>query len=251
MKKSEIIVTDTPNSKLNRIDTPEETNLVELCIRRGDSLEMVAKVMDLQDRATGRKAKEAYVTAMSGFKSEHLVISKNKEADFGSGRAKYKYATLDTICRVAVPVMSKWGLSHSWDTEQLNGSVKVTCILTHSLGHSEQVSLSAPPDAQNKNACQALGSTTQYLERYTFLAITGLSVGDGDTDAHTPAAKTLPESKTKEFIAKMLKCGTVTGADAVLAAASKECHKFNDLLSYKAIATQYNKTKTMLENPPE
>ena len=251
MKKSEIIVTEKSNSKLNRIETPEETNLVELCIRRGDSLEMVAKVMDLQDRAAGRAAKTAFITAMSGFKGEHLKISKNKEADFGSGRAKYKYATLDTICSVAVPLLSKWGLSHAWSIDQSGGTVTVTCILTHSLGHSEQVSLSAPPDALNKNVCQALGSTTQYLERYSFLAITGLSVGDGDTDANAPVAKTLPEAKTKEFIAKMLKCGTVTGADAVLAAASKECHKFNDLLSYKAIATQYSKTKAMLENPPE
>lgn len=253
-KDSNIVVVEQQDKRVSSMPTVEEgktLTLLEMAVRRGDSLEMVSKLMDLQDRDTARKAKEAFVRAMSGFKSEHLVIIKNKEADFGAGRAKYKYATLDTICQVAVPVMSKWGLSHNWETNQAeNGAITVTCILTHSLGHSERVSLSAPPDAQNKNNCQALGSTTQYLMRYTFLAITGLSVGEGDTDANPMKGTGLPDEDKKGFIAKLSKCTTIKELEKLGAEIAVACNKHNDLRSHNEIKEKYKEIKGLIENPP-
>ena len=52
------------------------------------------------------------------------------------------------------------------------------------MGHFETTSLTAAGDQSGgKNAIQALGSTISYLERYTILALTGLSTHEMDDDA--------------------------------------------------------------------
>ena len=80
--------------------------------------------------------------------------------------------------------LADYGLHHDWRTSQTpNGGVTVTCVLTHRDGHSEQTSLSAPADdSGNKNGIQQIGSTINYLQRYTLMAITGLAAQDTDDD---------------------------------------------------------------------
>ena len=61
--------------------------------------------------------------------------------------------------------------------------IRVTCVLSHILGHSERVTLQASPDQSGgKNNIQAVGSTVTYLERYTLLAVTGLATAEQDDD---------------------------------------------------------------------
>jgi hypothetical protein len=211
----------------------------------------------LRDREHKFQAKKAYVTAMSMFKSEHIQIVKNKEANFVAkgGRVKYQYATLDNICKAAVPVMSKYGLSHNWITKQdpTSKEITVTCILTHSLGHSEEVTLSGQPDdTGTKNAIQSVGSTTQYLERYTFLAVTGLSVGEGDNDGNAGGeSNTLTEEEIKEFKQRLNDCTTIDELEKVAAEAAGKCTALNDLKSYTDINKEYKAVKNLIQNPPK
>jgi hypothetical protein len=61
--------------------------------------------------------------------------------------------------------------------------VKVTCILSHVQGHSESVSLAAPPDVSGaKNPIQQIKSTTTYLKLATFEAVTGIATEEGNKD---------------------------------------------------------------------
>ena len=54
----------------------------------------------------------------------------------------------------------------------------MTCQITHELGHSESVEMTAPPDdSGGKNTIQSIASTKTYLERYTLLAATLTPVG--------------------------------------------------------------------------
>ena len=88
----------------------------------------------------------------------------------------YSYATLDQVCDQVTEALSKHGISHRWKIEQENGLIRVTCILTHYKGHSEETTLAGSADTTgSKNAIQAVGSTVSYLERYTLLAATGLA----------------------------------------------------------------------------
>jgi hypothetical protein len=67
--------------------------------------------------------------------------------------------------------------------QQREGRVHVTCIVTHERGHSETVTMDAPPDSSGKkNSIQQIASATTYLQRYTLLAATGMATKGMDDD---------------------------------------------------------------------
>jgi len=152
------------------------------------------KLLDLKERWDAEEARKAFVAAMAAFKSEPVEILKTKLVNIPGG-AKFKHATLADVVDAACAAMGKHGLSHKWETKQEGNSITVTCVLTHEAGHSESVTLSAPPDdSGKKNAIQQISSTVTYLQRYTLIAITGLAAKDIDDDGNggnkkeTPAA---------------------------------------------------------------
>lgn len=158
-----------------------------------DKLEALLKV---QMQWEANEAKKAYVQAMSDFKANPPEILKDKPVNYKTtkGTTSYMHATLHNVTTKINTELSKHGLTASWVTSQANGSVKVTCKITHIMGHSEETCLSAPPDnTGSKNAIQAIGSTVTYLQRYTLLALTGLATHDQDDDGKAGA----PESKKK------------------------------------------------------
>lgn len=152
----------------------------------GVSMEDLKQMLTLQKEYEKNEAKKAFHLALAGFKSEDILIVKDKTVSFetsGGGVTSYCHASLGNIVKIAVPFMSNHGLSHRWEVEQKEARVFVTCILTHRLGHSEKVTMEASPDSSGKkNAIQQVSSTVTYLERYTFLAITGLAVEDMNDD---------------------------------------------------------------------
>ncbi len=88
------------------------------------------------------------------------------------------------------PVLSKHGLYAHFELEQAD-SIKVSCVLTHKMGHSESTSMSAPPDTSGgnaKNPIQQIKSTVTYLRKITFEAITGIASTDPDADDDGNAA---------------------------------------------------------------
>lgn len=157
--------------------------MLQIAVQRGDDLQKLEKLMDLQQRWEEHAARKAYITAVAGFKAEPIRILKSKQVNIPGG-AKFAHATLADVVDGAVPQLSHYGLSHRWETQQDGNSIAVTCILTHEQGHSERVTLSAPADdSGKKNTIQQIASTVTYLERYTFMAITGLAAKDMDDDA--------------------------------------------------------------------
>lgn len=183
--------------------------MLQLAIQQGADLDKLEKLMGLQDRWEKNEARKQFVAAMAEFKKHPLEIHKNKGADFenrSGGRTKYKYATLENVCKQIIAGLSAVGISHDWKTSQEAKVIKVTCVLTHVAGHSESTSLEAAPDESGgKNAIQAIGSTVTYLSKYTLLAATGIAVKDqDDADAGpgkhnasntAPAAPRQPEKK--------------------------------------------------------
>ncbi len=142
--------------------------------------EKIAQLLMIQERWEANQARKAYHKAMAEFKANPPRIEKDKEVKYSN--TKYNHATLGNICEKIGADLSKHGLSHSWRTK-VNGTIEVTCRITHSEGHFEETTLSAPADnSGSKNAIQQIGSTITYLERYTLLALTGLATYDQDDD---------------------------------------------------------------------
>lgn len=184
---NEIKVVDKRLSKVEQEAVSTEPNAVILkAMDKNYSPELIEKMMDLQERHEANEARKAYHKAMSDFKANPPQIEKDKPVSFGAGKTSYTYASLANVTNKINMALSGHGFSAAWKTDQTNGTITVTCSITHELGHSESTSLTASPDTSgSKNAIQAVGSTISYLQRYTLLALTGLATQDMDDDGQT------------------------------------------------------------------
>ena len=173
---------------------------VQTAIVRGDlSVETLERLLAFQRELKKDQAKEAFVAAMNAFKRNPPTVLKNARANIRSKKGdgssfKYSYAPLETVCKAVVSALSEHGISHRWviDDSQLD-VIKVTCVLTHELGHAEETSMRGPvekSDFINPMQCRAV--TVSYLERYTLMAATGLAATlTPDTDGNVPTEEPL------------------------------------------------------------
>ena len=179
--------------------------LLEMAISNGANMEQLEKLLDLQERYNKEEARKAFTKAMALFKSESPEIKKDRIVTIetkDSGTYGYTHASIGNVVNAAVQIMAKYGLSHKWEIKQADARIKVTCVVTHEDGHSESVSLDGGPDTSGKkNGIQQVSSTVTYLERYTFLAITGLAVNEMDDDGIGAGKKVelITEEQEKEL----------------------------------------------------
>ncbi len=149
-------------------------------------LERVSRLLDLKDRWDRAQAARDYAGAMVAFKAAAPTLHKDKHVKF-TNRAgtvtEYDHAThYEVTTKIAVAAAAH-GFSHRWSIVQENNKITVTCTLTHVAGHQESVSLfSVSDESCNKKSIQAIASAVTYLQRYTLLAVTGLSTVDMPDD---------------------------------------------------------------------
>lgn len=118
---------------------------------------------------------------MSKFRADCPSINRDQKVSFST--TNYKHASLAGALEQIKSLMAVCGLSHSWRTEQSSGTIMVTCVVTHSMGHSESTTLSSEPDKSGgKNSIQGIGSAVSYLQRYTLFSILGLASQEKDND---------------------------------------------------------------------
>lgn len=172
--------------------TATPADLLQMAVAGGADLDKLEKLMALQERWEANEAKKAFVAAMVEFKKTPMVIGKNKHVSFqtSKGRTEYDHAELVDCTDVIVPNLAKHGLSHEWSIRQDGPRITVSCTITHELGHSKTVEMSAgPDDSGGKNSIQAVASTNTYLQRYTLLAACGLATGGTDDDGQAGGAE--------------------------------------------------------------
>jgi hypothetical protein len=172
--------------------------LLDKAMDKGFDADTLGKFMALYERWDADQQRKAFVEAMNAFKANPPTILKNKHVKAGSkdDSPQYDHATLDHVVQATGESLSKHGISHRWKTSQAEGRIRVTCILTHEAGHSEETMLESAPDATGgKNSIQAIGSAVTYLQRYTLLAATGLAAKNQDDDG--AGTSTLPDAKNR------------------------------------------------------
>lgn len=195
-----IILTDLPEPEAPRLPAPEPTTntagkVLSLAIERGADVETLERLLTLEMKYRAWQAELAYQQDFLLFKQEpNLKILRDEVVEFESkrtgDRTRYAYSPLDRAEAVLIPLLAKHNFTHHWRTEpQTNGWTKVTCVLKHLLCHENaDASLLGPPDQTgSKNAHQAIGSNTSYLERYTLCAACGITPRNVDRDARTEA----------------------------------------------------------------
>lgn len=173
--------------------------LVERALEKGADIATLEKLIELQERTERNNARRAFDQAIASAKAEFPEIGKAKSVSHGVGKTSFKHETLSDIAAAINPSLSRYGLSFRFNVQQ-EAQIKVTCIIAHKDGHSEETTLQGAPDASGaKNSIQAIGSTVTYLQRYTLKAALGLSSSDIDDDG---AGASAPASVSPEqFIA--------------------------------------------------
>lgn len=231
------------------VQSANPMTLIQMAVQQGQSVEQLQKLFELQVSWEKNEARKAYFAALNEFKQNPPQISKTKQVSFGgAGKTAYKHATLDNVSGMIGEALSKVNISHHWDTEQLEGGqVRVTCVLTHSLGHSERTPLQASPDTSgSKNAIQAVGSVVTYLQRYTLLAATGMAVGDDDDGKQ---GKLMPEQVKADWLTAITDCVTTEAANTLWQKIAKACTDTGDIPAYDELkAAMSAKVKALKVN---
>lgn len=182
-----------PETAITLVPQPDSMlTIIERAVMSPDfDVLKLAQLLEVRERWEKNEARKAFVSAVNKFKASPPEISKNKTVSFGQGdrATHYKHATLDHVCDAVTKGLSEHGISHRWKVDQDASGIKVTCILTHELGHAEETTLiGAPDNSGSKNSIQSIGSTVTYLQRYTLLAATGLAAADSDNDGRAPVS---------------------------------------------------------------
>lgn len=176
------LVAVTPMDMLNR------------AVESGAGLDMVEKLMGLQERWEAGQARKAFDKAIAAAKAKITPIQRNAK-----GHNEKRYADFAAIAKVVDPILSEHGLSYRFRTAQ-SDRISVTCILSHEAGHSEETTLAGPADTSgSKNAIQAIGSTLTYLQRYSLVQMLGLAAAADDDGKSAEGAATVTQKQADDM----------------------------------------------------
>lgn len=177
--KKEMTAIDVPASDITVIPSQYD-RLIESGFNSNADLERMERLFELKKAHEENEARKAYHSAMADFKKETIVLTKDKK----NTQYDSMYTTIGNLINTVVPILGAHGLSHKWDISQSdNGMITVTCIATHSLGHSDSVPMVSPPDTSGKkNPIQQIKSTVTYLKAATFESLFGLASTDANVN---------------------------------------------------------------------
>jgi hypothetical protein len=172
----------------NQSDTAAILGMIErIMVDPNASVERANQAFEFYQRVQADQAKRAFSAAMVDAKSQFTPIVKRHLVEYGEDKGdkkktSYKHEDLADISAVVDPVLAEHGLSYRHRaTSNLNEPIKVTCVIEHLLGYSEETTLTAGADGSGgKNSIQAIGSTLTYLQRYTLRIALGLATGRDD-----------------------------------------------------------------------
>jgi hypothetical protein len=168
-------------------------------------LRAMAKEDDEDDR------KREFLTALAQAKAEFTPIIKTRLVDYphkdGRGRTSYKYEELADITDVVVPILSKYGITHSYDVKQEGGKIRVSCILAHANGHTDtpRMQEGVEDTSGQKSANQAVASTITFLERGTLKQALGLAAGRDDDGAGGEPLDPLIEPDDVAYVEQLIR----------------------------------------------
>lgn len=220
-------------------------SILQLAISQGADIDKLEKLMGMQERWEANAARKAFVAAMAEFKKSSIRIIKDKDnKQYGS-----KYVSLGNLVNTVTPLLSDHGLSVRWDIDQSSG-IKVSCIVTHSMGHFESVSMVCPPDKSGaKNPIQEIKSSITYAKACTFESITGLASTDANVDDDGNSSSGNAQMPLDEFdrgISLIEAADTLAMLQVTFSEAYKAAQKANDKGAQKQFIAAKDKRKAEL-----
>jgi len=190
-------------AKVEQTELAPVQELVQMALSPDVDVEKLERLIALQERGMERDARMSFIAALAGFQDGMPLLTKNKKAEIAtrSGASySYSYASLDRIAAEIRSLLTKFGLSYSWDSTTVDGMLTCTCTLRHSDGHEVTSSFTSPIEQQTKmSGAQATAATLTYARRQSLVSVLGLAIADEDTDARGTPSEPITKSQAADL----------------------------------------------------
>lgn len=218
-KSAEVtVIPVTSNQQVAPVESNVFSAIERIMTDPNASVERANQAFEFYQKVEADKARKAFNNAMADAKAKIPPIVKGQSVKFehNGKTTEYDHENLADIAAIVDPILADHGLSYRYrTTSNPNEPIRCTCILSHRLGHQEENTLSAASDTSGgKNSIQGIGSTLQYLMRYSLKASLGLSVKKKDDDGKgADATDDSSEPVTQEQLDELLTLAEKVGAD--------------------------------------
>lgn len=159
-------------------------------------VDKMERLLAMQERVQEREAKMAFTAAKLEMRPElptitmrgRIIIRDKNDPD--KILQDTPFAKFEDIQEAVEPILIRFGFDLAFKNGlSPEGKVRVTTILSHIEGHTEETYFDLPHDSSgSKNAVQAVGSSTSYAKRYGVLSILNIRVAGEDDDGDTAIA---------------------------------------------------------------
>lgn len=160
-------------------------------------IDKMERLLAMQERVQERMAKQAFTEAKIAMRPElpevsmkgHIIIRDKNDAT--KVVQDTPFARFEDIHDAVMPVLTQHGFDLAFRNGlSPEGKVRVTTILSHVAGHSEETVFDLPHDSSgSKNSVQAVGSSTSYGKRYGVLSALNIKVAGEDDDGQAASYK--------------------------------------------------------------
>lgn len=159
---------------------PETSALISMIERaaRDPSVDIdkMERLFQMQQKAEAQRAKASFLADFALLQSELPAATRN-----GTGHNQKKYARFEDVISALRPHLAAHGFSLSHRVKTDNNIIRVTGILGHREGHTEETEMTLPPDTSGgKTPVHAMASAISYGKRYVSLTLTGIATEDDD-----------------------------------------------------------------------
>ena len=214
------------------------TQMIErLAVTPGVQVDVIERLLAVQERIMDRNAKAAYNAAFAEMKPKLPVVDRRgrieiRAKDGAGGRTgavqqSTAFARWEDIDEAITPILHDHGFSLTFRTDAASdGRIIVTAVLAHQEGHEERTSIPPLPfdTTGSKNNVQAVGSSLSYGKRYAATLLLNIRTKGEDDDGQkggAPAVITDEQSKQIRLL---------------IAETKADIDKFLDLLGAESVA---------------
>ena len=148
-------------------------------------IDKMERLIAMQERVQDRNAEVAFNAALAELQPCLPVIDERGGIKDRNGNIQSTYALWEDVNEAIRPHLAEHGFALRFRVVRDTDQISVTGILSHREGHKEETTLTLPTDASgNKNAVQAVGSSTSYGKRYTAFALLNITSTGEDDDGN-------------------------------------------------------------------
>lgn len=146
-------------------------------------IDKMERLLQMHERLLDRESASAYTAALATMQPRLPSIKERGAIKDRSGNVQSTYALWEDINAAIKPVLNEFGFALSFRTQTDEGMVRVTGVLAHKAGHSEQTEILLPADTSgSKNGVQSVGSSVSYGKRYAAGALLNITTHGEDDD---------------------------------------------------------------------